>query len=150
MIYTLFSHNDNKSWQNLQFTTLCLAQSQLPQQCCSQNRKTFPFRYDGKLKIHIPFRSEMITILRYTPKILLSVCVWWPLKWRAWCFYTQLQSVQSQLEFQEQSMVEKSLVSRQEAKIRELETKLEYERTQIKRLEVRERGMVNVCGWIGR
>ncbi|TSM28205.1 Unconventional myosin-XVIIIa [Bagarius yarrelli] len=47
----------------------------------------------------------------------------------------QLQSVQSQLEFQEQSMVEKSLVSRQEAKIRELETKLEYERTQIKRLE---------------
>ncbi|MCJ8742243.1 hypothetical protein PDJAM_G00079840 [Pangasius djambal] len=47
----------------------------------------------------------------------------------------KLQSVQSQLEFQEQSMVEKSLVSRQEAKIRELETKLEYERTQIKRLE---------------
>ena len=33
-------------------------------------------------------------------------------------------------------MVEKSLVSRQEAKIRELDTKLEYERTQIKRLEV--------------
>lgn len=33
-------------------------------------------------------------------------------------------------------MVEKSLVSRQEAKIRELETKLEYERTQSKRLEV--------------
>lgn len=32
-------------------------------------------------------------------------------------------------------MVEKSLVSRQEAKIRELDTKLEYERTQIKRLE---------------
>ncbi|XP_060764495.1 unconventional myosin-XVIIIa isoform X4 [Neoarius graeffei] len=47
----------------------------------------------------------------------------------------KLQSVQNQLEFQEQSMVEKSLVSRQEAKIRELETKLEYERTQIKRLE---------------
>lgn len=46
-------------------------------------------------------------------------------------------------------MVEKSLVSRQEAKIRELETKLEYERTQIKRLEVRERGMANVCGWTG-
>lgn len=49
----------------------------------------------------------------------------------------QLHSLQSQLEFQEQSMVEKSLVCRQEAKIRELETKLEYERTQIKRLEVR-------------
>ncbi|XP_010764152.1 cylicin-1-like [Notothenia coriiceps] len=32
-------------------------------------------------------------------------------------------------------MVEKSLVCRQEAKIRELETKLEYEKTQIKRLE---------------
>uniref|UniRef100_A0A673XBM2 Myosin XVIIIAa n=1 Tax=Salmo trutta TaxID=8032 RepID=A0A673XBM2_SALTR len=47
----------------------------------------------------------------------------------------KLQSLHSQLEFQEQSMVEKSLVSRQEAKIRELETKLEYERTQIKRLE---------------
>lgn len=49
----------------------------------------------------------------------------------------QLHSLQSQLDFQEQSMVEKSLVCRQEAKIRELETKLEYERTQIKRLEVR-------------
>uniref|UniRef100_A0A7N5ZRH9 Myosin motor domain-containing protein n=1 Tax=Anabas testudineus TaxID=64144 RepID=A0A7N5ZRH9_ANATE len=47
----------------------------------------------------------------------------------------KLHSLQSQLEFQEQSMVEKSLVSRQEAKIRELETKLEFERTQIKRLE---------------
>lgn len=33
-------------------------------------------------------------------------------------------------------MVEKSLVSRQEAKIRDLETKVEFERTQIKRLEV--------------
>lgn len=33
-------------------------------------------------------------------------------------------------------MVEKSLVSRQEAKIRELETRLEFERTQVKRLEV--------------
>lgn len=51
-------------------------------------------------------------------------------------FFWQLHSLQSQLEFQEQSMVEKSLVSRQEAKIRELETKLEYERTQSKRLEV--------------
>ncbi|XP_029111252.1 unconventional myosin-XVIIIa isoform X4 [Scleropages formosus] len=47
----------------------------------------------------------------------------------------KLQSLQSQLEFQEQSMVEKSLVSRQEAKIRELETKLEFEKTQVKRLE---------------
>ncbi|TRY99882.1 hypothetical protein DNTS_001841 [Danionella cerebrum] len=47
----------------------------------------------------------------------------------------KLHLLQSQLEFQEQSMVEKSLVSRQEAKIRELETKLEYERTQTKRLE---------------
>lgn len=50
---------------------------------------------------------------------------------------TQIHSLQNQLEFQEQSMVEKSLVCRQEAKIRELETKLDYERTQIKRLEVR-------------
>uniref|UniRef100_A0AAQ4PXT2 Myosin XVIIIAa n=1 Tax=Gasterosteus aculeatus aculeatus TaxID=481459 RepID=A0AAQ4PXT2_GASAC len=47
----------------------------------------------------------------------------------------KLHSLQSQLDFQEQSMVEKSLVCRQEAKIRELETKLEYERTQIKRME---------------
>uniref|UniRef100_A0A3P9MPD7 Myosin XVIIIAa n=1 Tax=Oryzias latipes TaxID=8090 RepID=A0A3P9MPD7_ORYLA len=47
----------------------------------------------------------------------------------------KLHSLQGQLEFQEQSMVEKSLVSRQEAKIRELETKLEFEKTQIKRLE---------------
>ncbi|XP_077098257.1 unconventional myosin-XVIIIa isoform X5 [Siphateles boraxobius] len=49
--------------------------------------------------------------------------------------HDKLHSLQSQLEFQEQSMVEKSLVSRQEAKIRELETKLEYEKTQTKRLE---------------
>lgn len=56
----------------------------------------------------------------------------------------QLHSLQSQLEFQEQSMVEKSLVCRQEAKIRELETKLEYERTQIKRLEVKSVCLVNV------
>ncbi|XP_065503535.1 unconventional myosin-XVIIIa isoform X8 [Caloenas nicobarica] len=47
----------------------------------------------------------------------------------------KLQSLQSQLEFLEQSMVDKSLVSRQEAKIRELETRLEFERTQVKRLE---------------
>lgn len=33
-------------------------------------------------------------------------------------------------------MVDKSLVSRQEAKIRELETRLEFEKTQVKRLEV--------------
>uniref|UniRef100_H3D2Q3 Myosin XVIIIA n=1 Tax=Tetraodon nigroviridis TaxID=99883 RepID=H3D2Q3_TETNG len=46
----------------------------------------------------------------------------------------KLHSLQTQLQFQEQSM-EKSLVCRQEAKIREVETKLEYERTQIKRLE---------------
>ncbi|XP_029028082.1 unconventional myosin-XVIIIa isoform X2 [Betta splendens] len=50
-------------------------------------------------------------------------------------FQDKMQALQNQLEFQEQSMVEKSLVSRQEAKIRELETKLEFERTQIKRLE---------------
>ncbi|XP_044058240.1 unconventional myosin-XVIIIa isoform X3 [Siniperca chuatsi] len=47
----------------------------------------------------------------------------------------KMQALQSQLEFQEHSMVEKSLVSRQEAKIRELETKLEFEKTQVKRLE---------------
>ncbi|XP_071328033.1 unconventional myosin-XVIIIa isoform X4 [Trachinotus anak] len=47
----------------------------------------------------------------------------------------KMQALQSQLEFQEQSMVEKSLVSRQEAKIREMETKLEFEKTQVKRLE---------------
>ncbi|KAM6946319.1 unconventional myosin-XVIIIa-like [Aplochiton taeniatus] len=47
----------------------------------------------------------------------------------------KIQALQSQLEFQEQSMVEKSLVSRQEAKIREMETKMEFEKTQVKRLE---------------
>ncbi|XP_036936479.1 unconventional myosin-XVIIIa-like [Acanthopagrus latus] len=47
----------------------------------------------------------------------------------------KMQALQSQLDFQEQSMVEKSLVSRQEAKIRELESKLEFEKTQVKRLE---------------
>ncbi|NXT51170.1 MY18A protein, partial [Pluvianellus socialis] len=47
----------------------------------------------------------------------------------------KLQGMQSQLEFLEQSMVDKSLVSRQEAKIRELESRLEFERTQVKRLE---------------
>ncbi|XP_068601584.1 unconventional myosin-XVIIIa [Brachionichthys hirsutus] len=47
----------------------------------------------------------------------------------------KMQAFQSQLEFQEQSMVEKSLVSRQEAKIREFESKMEFEKTQVKRLE---------------
>ncbi|XP_035989174.1 unconventional myosin-XVIIIa isoform X4 [Fundulus heteroclitus] len=47
----------------------------------------------------------------------------------------KMQVLQSQLEFQEQSMVEKSLANRQEAKIRELETKMEFEKTQVKRLE---------------
>ncbi|TSN39329.1 Unconventional myosin-XVIIIa [Bagarius yarrelli] len=47
----------------------------------------------------------------------------------------RLTALQSQLEFQEQSMVDKSLVSRQEARIREFETKLEFEKTQVKRLE---------------
>ncbi|XP_045427018.1 unconventional myosin-XVIIIa isoform X3 [Pipistrellus kuhlii] len=47
----------------------------------------------------------------------------------------KLQALQSQVEFLQQSMVDKSLVSRQEAKIRELETRLEFERTQVKRLE---------------
>ncbi|XP_074869502.1 unconventional myosin-XVIIIa isoform X4 [Carettochelys insculpta] len=47
----------------------------------------------------------------------------------------KVQGLQSQLEFLEQSMVDKSLVSRQEARIRELETRLEFERTQVKRLE---------------
>ncbi|XP_028938009.1 unconventional myosin-XVIIIa isoform X4 [Ornithorhynchus anatinus] len=47
----------------------------------------------------------------------------------------KLQGLQSQMEFIEQTMVDKSLLSRQEAKIRELETRLEFERTQVKRLE---------------
>lgn len=43
-------------------------------------------------------------------------------------------------------MVDKSLVSRQEAKIRELETRLEFERTQVKRLEVG--AALSLCsGW---
>ncbi|XP_036623174.1 unconventional myosin-XVIIIa isoform X3 [Trichosurus vulpecula] len=47
----------------------------------------------------------------------------------------KMQALQSQVEYLEQSMVDKSLVSRQEAKIRELETRLEFEKTQVKRLE---------------
>ncbi|XP_035390114.1 unconventional myosin-XVIIIa isoform X4 [Electrophorus electricus] len=47
----------------------------------------------------------------------------------------KLTALQSQLEFQEQSMVDKSLLSRQEAKIREMESKFEFEKTQVKRLE---------------
>ncbi len=43
-------------------------------------------------------------------------------------------------------MVEKSLVSRQEAKIRELETKLEFEKTQVKRLEVRAKDRCRSAG----
>lgn len=42
-------------------------------------------------------------------------------------------------------MVDKSLVSRQEAKIRELETKLEFEKTQVKRLEVSGQDKRSVC-----
>jgi len=48
-----------------------------------------------------------------------------------------MQALQSQLDFKEQSTVDKSQVGRQEAKVRELETKLEFEKTQVKRLEVR-------------
>lgn len=61
-----------------------------------------------------------------------------------------MQALQSQLEFQEQSMVEKSLVSRQEAKIRELESKLEFEKTQVKRLEVRAKDRCRSAGGAGR
>lgn len=58
----------------------------------------------------------------------------------------QMQVLQSQLEFQEQSMVEKSLANRQEAKIRELETKMEFEKSQVKRLEVRSQSGT----WVGK
>lgn len=51
-------------------------------------------------------------------------------------FVAQLQALQSQLDFQEQSMVDKSQVSRQEARARELDSRLEFEKTQVKRLEV--------------
>ncbi|KAJ8280867.1 hypothetical protein GJAV_G00060170 [Gymnothorax javanicus] len=47
----------------------------------------------------------------------------------------KLQALQSQMDFQEQSMVDKSQLSRQEAKIREVEAKMEFERMQSKRLE---------------
>lgn len=57
-----------------------------------------------------------------------------------------MQALQSQVDFLEQSMVEKSIVSRQEAKIRELESKLEFEKTQVKRLEVSQPPVVVVWG----
>ncbi|CAL8238701.1 unnamed protein product, partial [Lota lota] len=47
----------------------------------------------------------------------------------------KMQALQSQLEFQEQSTMERSQVGHQEAKVRELETRLEFEKAQVKRLE---------------
>ncbi|CAL8320889.1 unnamed protein product [Lota lota] len=47
----------------------------------------------------------------------------------------KMQALQSQLESKEQSTVEKSQVGRQKAKVRELETKLKFEKAQVKRLE---------------
>lgn len=46
-------------------------------------------------------------------------------------------------------MVEKSLVSRQEAKTRELESKLEFEKTQVKRLEVNSNILDPSPSWAG-
>ncbi|KAG8455740.1 hypothetical protein GDO86_001797, partial [Hymenochirus boettgeri] len=48
----------------------------------------------------------------------------------------KLQIAQSRIDFLEQSMVERSIVSRQEAVICDLESKLEFQRAQIKRFEV--------------
>ncbi|KAM4049146.1 unconventional myosin-XVIIIb [Anomaloglossus baeobatrachus] len=48
----------------------------------------------------------------------------------------KLQSAQSRIEYLEQSMVERSIVSRQEAVICDMENKLEFQRAQIKRFEI--------------
>lgn len=49
---------------------------------------------------------------------------------------TQLQVAQSRIDYLEQSMVERSIVSRQESVICDLENKMEFQRAQIKRFEV--------------
>ncbi|XP_066460005.1 unconventional myosin-XVIIIb [Eleutherodactylus coqui] len=48
----------------------------------------------------------------------------------------KLQLAQTRIEYLDQSMVERSIVSRQEAVICDLENKLEFQRTQIKRFEM--------------
>ncbi|KAL8179978.1 UNVERIFIED_CONTAM: hypothetical protein K2H54_001934 [Gekko kuhli] len=48
----------------------------------------------------------------------------------------KLQAAQAQLAYLEQSMVERSIVSRQEALICDLENKMEFQRVQIKRFEM--------------
>ncbi|XP_040272499.1 unconventional myosin-XVIIIb isoform X1 [Bufo bufo] len=48
----------------------------------------------------------------------------------------KLQAAQSRIDYLEQSMVERSIVSRQEAVICDLENKLEFQRAQIKRFEM--------------
>nr|DBA22886.1 TPA: hypothetical protein GDO54_013877 [Pyxicephalus adspersus] len=48
----------------------------------------------------------------------------------------KLQVAQSRIDYLEQSMVERSIVSRQEAVICDLENKMEYQRAQIKRFEM--------------
>ncbi|KAM3938083.1 unconventional myosin-XVIIIb [Leptodactylus fuscus] len=48
----------------------------------------------------------------------------------------KLQAAQSRIEYLEQSMVERSIVSRQEAVICDMENKLEFQRAQIKRFEM--------------
>ncbi|OCU01718.1 hypothetical protein XELAEV_180074941mg, partial [Xenopus laevis] len=48
----------------------------------------------------------------------------------------KLQVAQSRIDYLEQSMVERSIVSRQEAVICDLESKMEFQRAQIKRFEV--------------
>lgn len=48
----------------------------------------------------------------------------------------QLQAAQARLSYLEQAMVERSIVSRQEALICDLESKMEFQSVQIKRFEV--------------
>lgn len=48
----------------------------------------------------------------------------------------QLQAAQARLSYLEQAMVERSIVSRQEALICDLENKMEFQSIQVKRFEV--------------
>lgn len=64
--------------------------------------------------------------------------------------WKQFQGVQIRVAYLEQSMVERSIVSRQEALIRDLENKLEFQSVQIKRFEVLLWASLPWLAWGGR
>lgn len=61
----------------------------------------------------------------------------------------QLQAAQARLSYLEQAMVERSIVSRQEALICDLENKMEFQSIQVKRFEVRRWSYGGGAPWTG-